>query len=80
MQTRALISFAVIAAVLIIGASSLRAVTNTINSSNNNQFLQQVFATHMDSANSTEKTILHQKIIHFHNWKDKNLENYLYVI
>jgi hypothetical protein len=58
-QTRALVTFAVIATILIIGAPSLLAVTSTINSGNNNQFLQQAFATHMDTANSTEKTILH---------------------
>ena len=66
MQTRALVTFAVIATILIIGAPSLVAVTNTINSSNNNknnQFLQQAFAIHMDTANSTEKTIVHQGII-----------------
>lgn len=68
MQTRALVTFAVIATILIIGAPSLLAVTNTINSSsnnnnNNNQFLQKAFATHMNTANSTEKTIVHQGII-----------------
>jgi hypothetical protein len=67
MQTGALVIFAVIATILIIGAPSLLAVTNTINSSsnhdNNNQFIQQAFATHMDTATSNEKTIVHQGII-----------------
>jgi hypothetical protein len=61
-QIRALVTFAVVA--IIIAAPSL-AITNTINNSNNNtnQFLQQAFATHMDIANSTETTIVHQGII-----------------
>ena len=67
MQISALVTFAVTATVLIIGASSLLAVTNTINGStsnnNNKQFLQQAFATHMDTATSNEKTVVHQGII-----------------
>ena len=43
------------------------AVTNTINGSTNNnnnkQFLQQAFATHMNTATSNEKTVVHQGII-----------------
>ena len=48
------------------GTPSLLDIKNTIISThtpNNNQFVQQVFANHMDTANSTEKTILHQGII-----------------
>jgi hypothetical protein len=68
MQTRALVTFAFITITLVtMVLPSLLAVKNTIitnNSSNNHyQFLQQAFATHMDTANSTEKTILHQGII-----------------
>jgi hypothetical protein len=67
MQISALVTFAVMATILIIGASSLLAVTNTINGSTNNnnnkQFLQQAFATHMDTATSNEKTVVHQGII-----------------
>ena len=67
MQISALVTFAVTATILIIGASSLIAVTNTINGSTNNnnnkQFLQQAFATHMDTATSNEKTVVHQGII-----------------
>jgi hypothetical protein len=67
-QTKALITFAFITITLVMMVlPSLLAVRNTIitNSSSNNhyQFLQQAFATHMDTANSTEKTILHQGII-----------------
>lgn len=65
MQTRALVAFALVAAI-IIGATLLLAVTNTINSSNNNnnnQFPHQAFATHMDTATSNEKTIVQQGII-----------------
>ena len=67
MQISVLVTFAVTATILIIGASSLLAVTNTINGSTNNnnnkQFLQQAFATHMDTATSNEKTVVHQGII-----------------
>ncbi len=68
MQTRALVTFAFITITLVMMViPSLLAVRNTIitNSSSNNhyQFLQQAFATHMNTANSTEKTILHQGII-----------------
>ena len=67
MQISALVTFAVMATILIIGASSLLAVTNTINGSTNNnnnkQFLQQAFATHMNTATSNEKTVVHQGII-----------------
>jgi hypothetical protein len=62
-QTGTLVAFGVIATILINGALSLLTVTNTINSNNDNQSLQQAYATHMDTANSTEKTILHQGII-----------------
>jgi hypothetical protein len=63
MRIRALVTFAVVA--IIIAAPSLLAITNTINnnSNNNNQFLQQAFATHMDTATSNETTIVHQGII-----------------
>jgi hypothetical protein len=53
----------------LIGVPSLLAITTTTvnnnsNNNNNNQFLlNQAFATHMDTANSTEKTIAHQGII-----------------
>jgi len=61
-QIRPLVTFAVVS--IIIAAPSLP-ITNTINNSNNNtnQFLQQAFATHMDTANSTETSIVHQGII-----------------
>jgi len=61
-QIRALVTFAVVA--IIIAAPSL-AITNTVNNNNdnNNQFLQQAFANHMDTANSTETSIVHQGII-----------------
>jgi hypothetical protein len=60
-QIRALVTFAVVATAI---AALLLAITNTINNNNNNnQFLQQAFATHMDTANSTETTIVHQGII-----------------
>jgi hypothetical protein len=59
-QIRALVTFAVVATII---AAPLLAITNTINNSNNNnQFLHQAFATHMDTANSTETTIVHQGI------------------
>ena len=60
MQIRALVTFAVVATII---AAPLLAIINTINNNNNNQFLQQAFATHMDTANSTETTIVHQGII-----------------
>ena len=60
MQIRALVTFAVVATII---AALLLAITNTINNNNNNQFLQQAFAIHMDTANSTETTIVHQGII-----------------
>lgn len=66
MQIRALVTFTVLAIII---AAPLLAITNTINNSNNNnnnnnnQFLQQAFATHMDTANSTETSIVHQGII-----------------
>jgi hypothetical protein len=65
MQTRALVIFAFISIILIIGAPSLLAknIISSTNTPNNNQFLQRAFATHMDTANSTEETILHQGII-----------------
>lgn len=61
MQARTLVTFAVISAVLTIGALSLLAVTNAIHRSDD--FLAQVFATHMDTATSDEKTVVHQGII-----------------
>ena len=61
MQARTLVTFAVIAAVLTIGTLSSLAVTNTIYRSDD--FLAQVFATHMDTATSNEKTVVHQGII-----------------
>jgi hypothetical protein len=66
MQTRALVTFAFITITLVMMViPSLLAVRNTITSSRNHyQFLQQAaFATHMDTANSTEKTVVHQGII-----------------
>ncbi|MFL6328661.1 MAG: hypothetical protein ACJ71I_14435 [Nitrososphaeraceae archaeon] len=60
MQTRALVTFSVVVTII---AALLLAIINTINNNNNNQFLQQAFATHMDTANSTETTIVHQGII-----------------
>lgn len=60
-QARTLVTFAVISAVLTIGALSLLAVTNAIHRSDD--FLAQVFATHMDTATSDEKTVVHQGII-----------------
>jgi hypothetical protein len=66
MQTRTLVTFAVISTIQIIGVLSLSAVTNAINTSNNNtnnQILQKAFATHMDTATSNETTIVHQGII-----------------
>ena len=62
MQIRTLVTFAVIGIILVVGAQSLLAVTNIINSSNI-QFLQQAFATHMETATSNEKTVVHQGII-----------------
>jgi type II secretory pathway pseudopilin PulG len=62
MQLRTLVTFAVIGIMLVVGAQSLLAVTNIINTSNN-QFLQQVFATHMETATSNEKTVVHQGLI-----------------
>jgi hypothetical protein len=60
-QIRALVTFAVLAIII---AAPLLAITNTINNSNNNnQFLQQAFANHMDTATSNETTIVHQGII-----------------
>jgi hypothetical protein len=61
-QIRALVTLTVVAIII---AAPLLAITNTINnnSNNNNQFLRQAFATHMDTANSTETSIVHQGII-----------------
>jgi hypothetical protein len=64
-QIRVLVTFVIVTTII---AAPLLAITNTINNSNNNndnnnQLLQQAFATHMDTANSTETTILHQGII-----------------
>ena len=60
-QARTLVTFAVITGVLTVGALSLLAVTNAIYRSDD--FLAQVFATHMDTATSDEKTVVHQGII-----------------
>ena len=61
MQIRVSVTFVIVATII---AAPLLAITNTINNNNNNnQFLQQVFATHMDTATSNETTILHQGII-----------------
>ena len=62
MQIRTLVTFAVIGIMLVVGAQPLLAVTNIINTSNN-KFLQQAFATHMETATSNEKTVVHQGII-----------------
>ncbi len=59
MQIRALVTFAVVAIII---AAPLLAITNTINNNNTNQFLHQAFATHMDTTNSIETTIVHQGI------------------
>ena len=61
MQAGTLGAFAVTGAVLTIGTLSFLSLINTVNVSN--QFLPQVFATHMDTATSSEKTIVHQGII-----------------
>ena len=60
MQIRALVTFSVVVTII---AALLLAIINTINNNNINHFLQQAFATHMDTANSTETTIVHQGII-----------------
>ena len=60
MQIRTLVTFAVIGIMLVVGAQPLLAVTNIINTSNN-QFLQQAFATHMETATSNEKTVVHKE-------------------
>jgi hypothetical protein len=60
-QARTLVTFAVITGVLTVGALSLLAVTNAIHGSDD--FFAQVFATHMDTATSDEKTVVHQGII-----------------
>ena len=62
MQIRTVVTFAVISIMLVVGAQPLLAVTNIINSSYN-QFVQQAFATHMETATSNEKTVVHQGII-----------------
>jgi hypothetical protein len=62
MQIRTLVTFAVTGIMLVIVAQPLLAVTNIINSSNN-QFLQQAFATHMETATSNETSVVHQGII-----------------
>ena len=48
---------------LVLGSVSILTVANTINSNNDNQFPEQVFAHHMDLINSTENTIVHQGLI-----------------
>ncbi|HMK59475.1 MAG TPA: hypothetical protein VK462_10490, partial [Nitrososphaeraceae archaeon] len=63
MQTGAIVTFAVITTILIIGSPSILTITNTINSDSNSQFPERVFAHHMDLINSTEKTIVHQGLI-----------------
>jgi hypothetical protein len=55
-----LVTFAVVVTII---AALLLAIINTINNNNNNKFLQQAIATHMDTANSTETSIVHQGII-----------------
>ena len=65
MQTGAIVVFAVITTILIIGSPSLLTITNTINGNNDNQFPERAFAHHMDLINSTEKTIVHQGLIAF---------------
>src|ERR671933_2485759 len=57
-QTKGLVTFVCIAALI-----SIPLLTITKRSSNNSQFLQQAFATHMNTATSNETTILHQGII-----------------
>ena len=66
MQIIALLVFLMCTIGTLIGVPSLLAIaTTTVNNSsnNNNQILNQAFATHMNTANSTETTILHQGII-----------------
>ena len=65
MQIRALLVFLMFAVGTLIGLPSLLVITTTTvnNSNNNNQILNQAFATHMNTANSTETTVLHQGII-----------------
>ncbi len=60
MQAGTLVAFAVIGAVLTIGTPSFLSL-NTVNISI--QFLPQVFATHIDTATTNEKTVVHQGII-----------------
>ena len=61
MQARIIGYFCSYTAVLTIGTLSSLAVTNAIYRSDD--FLAQVFATHMDTATSNEKTVVHQAII-----------------
>ena len=65
MQIRALLVFSLFAVGTLIGVPSLLTITTTtVNNNNNNQFLlNRALATHMDTANSTETTVLHQGII-----------------
>ena len=61
-QTKGLVTFVCIVAIM---AIPLLTTTNSSNNSNyNNQlFLQQAFATHMNTATSNETTVVHQGII-----------------
>jgi hypothetical protein len=65
MQIRALLVFLMCTVGTLIGVPSLLAIATTTvnNSNNNNQILNQAFATHMNTANSTETTVLHKGII-----------------
>jgi hypothetical protein len=65
MKIRALVVFLMCTIGTIIGVPSLLAIATTTvnNTNNNNQILNQAFATHMNTANSTETTVLHQGII-----------------
>ena len=60
-QARTLVTFTVISTVLTFGTLSLLAVIYAIYRSDD--FLPKVFATHMDTATSNEKTVVHQGII-----------------
>jgi hypothetical protein len=62
-QTRTLVTFATISSILVLGVTSLLAVTDTIYNSSDNQFIHEVSANHMNLINSTEKSIVHQGLI-----------------
>ena len=61
MQGGTLVTFAVVTIVLTFGTPLSLSLINIVNSSN--QFLPNAFATHMDTATSNEKTVVHQGVI-----------------